>query len=301
MRWCRTGAGQLDQFRRRRTHHWKLSSRRPEVLAVASLGRAERRQTLSGLFYLWVCMESTRSSKPSPPARTSSFHTFASCSWPIVGSQVRSACRAGSSHHFRHHSIHFTPWLECIRPIGLTPQSRGRLAASRKPPLTSNVSPLPRSPREVVVQQVFLASAPVLKSNTCAFQRRPQQALPAASTATTAELVPSFAPQQACAAGPSKSGLPHTPAAQCLLRRPTLRQALQFKPLRGCRCFAKPGQERCWFQVLRGFAPGRRQGAFSFVAARRAFSPAEVKHTAGEARRNTLAAGRSARFANAEG
>jgi hypothetical protein len=84
-----------------------------------------------------------------------------------------------------------------------------------------------------VVLQVLPTSAPVLKSNTFAFQRWQQQALPAVSTATTAELIPSFTAHQAFAAGPSKSGLPHTPAAQCLLPRPTLRQALQFKRLRG--------------------------------------------------------------------
>jgi hypothetical protein len=84
-----------------------------------------------------------------------------------------------------------------------------------------------------VVQQVLPASAPVLNSNSSALQRWPQQALPAASTATAAQLAPSFPTHQACAAGPSKSGLPHTPAAPCLLARPALRQDLQFKRLRG--------------------------------------------------------------------
>jgi hypothetical protein len=76
-------------------------------------------------------------------------------------------------------------------------------------------------------------SAPVLNANTGAFQRWPQQASPAASTATAAQLVPSFTTHQAYAAGPSKSGPPHTPAAQCLSPRRHLRQALQFKRFRG--------------------------------------------------------------------
>jgi hypothetical protein len=83
-----------------------------------------------------------------------------------------------------------------------------------------------------VVQQVLPASAPVLNSNACAIQRWPQQAAPAASTTTAAQLGPSFATHQACAAGPNKSGLPHTPAARCLLQRPAPRQSLQFKRLR---------------------------------------------------------------------
>jgi hypothetical protein len=84
-----------------------------------------------------------------------------------------------------------------------------------------------------VVKQSPSASVPAL--NTCfrVFQRWPQQASPSACTATAAQLVPSVATHQACAAGPSKSGLPHTPAAWCLLRRPALRQALQFNRLRG--------------------------------------------------------------------
>jgi hypothetical protein len=98
-----------------------------------------------------------------------------------------------------------------------------------RPPLTSNVSPLPRSPREVVVEQSSSASVPALNTNSRALQRWSQQAPPAAPTATAAQLVPSFATHQACAAGPSKSGPPHTPAARCLLPRPALRQALQCK------------------------------------------------------------------------
>jgi hypothetical protein len=73
---------------------------------------------------------------------------------------------------------------------------------------------------------------PALNTNCGFFQRWPQQASPAACIATAAQLVPSFATHQACAAGPSKSGLPHTPAARCLLQRPAPRQALQYKRLR---------------------------------------------------------------------
>lgn len=84
-----------------------------------------------------------------------------------------------------------------------------------------------------MVEQSPSASLQALNSNCCVFQRCSQQASPAASTATAAQLVPSVATHQACAVGPSKSGLPHTPAARCLLRRPALRQALQFNRLRG--------------------------------------------------------------------
>jgi hypothetical protein len=83
-----------------------------------------------------------------------------------------------------------------------------------------------------VVKKSPSASVPALNTNCRVFQRWPQQASPAACTATAAQLVPSVATQQACAAGPSKSGLPHTPAALCLLRRPAPRQALQFMRLR---------------------------------------------------------------------
>jgi hypothetical protein len=83
-----------------------------------------------------------------------------------------------------------------------------------------------------VVQQVLPDSAPVLNPNARALQRRPQQALTAASTATATELAPSFTTHQACAAGPSKSRLPHTPAAQRRGQCRPLRQALQFKRLR---------------------------------------------------------------------
>jgi hypothetical protein len=76
-------------------------------------------------------------------------------------------------------------------------------------------------------------SAPVLNANTSAFQRWPQQASPDASTSTAAQLVPSFTTNQAYAVGPNESGLPHTPAAQCLSPRRHLRQALQVKRFRG--------------------------------------------------------------------
>ena len=83
-----------------------------------------------------------------------------------------------------------------------------------------------------MVEQSPSASVPALNANSRVFQRGPQHASPAASNATAAQLVPSVATHQACAAGPSKSGLPHTPAAWCLLQHPAPRQALQFKRLR---------------------------------------------------------------------
>jgi hypothetical protein len=83
-----------------------------------------------------------------------------------------------------------------------------------------------------VVKQSPSASVPALNTNCRVFQRWPQQASPAACTATASQPVPSVATHQACAAGPSKSGLPHTPAARCLLQRPAPPQALQFKRLR---------------------------------------------------------------------
>jgi hypothetical protein len=131
-------------------------------------------------------------------------------------------------------------------------------------PLTSNVSPLPRSPIEVVVEQSPSASVPVLNTNSRVCRRWSQQASPAASTATAAEPVPSFAAQQACAAGPSKSGLPHTPAAQCLGPRPPLRQALQFRRLR-CVGASRGQSERCagsGFSVA-SFQVGSRSASWS--------------------------------------
>jgi hypothetical protein len=83
-----------------------------------------------------------------------------------------------------------------------------------------------------VVKQSPSPSVPALNTNFRVFQRWPQQASPAAFTTTAAQLVPSFATHQACAAGPNKSGLPHTPAALCYGPRPPLRQALQFERLR---------------------------------------------------------------------
>jgi hypothetical protein len=84
-----------------------------------------------------------------------------------------------------------------------------------------------------VVEQSPSASTPVLNTNSRVFRRWSQQASPAASTATAAQRVPSSATHQACAAGPSKSGLPHTPAALCPSPSRPLREALEFKRLRG--------------------------------------------------------------------
>jgi hypothetical protein len=111
-----------------------------------------------------------------------------------------------------------------------------------------------------VVDQRLHASSPILKANTCIFQRWPQQASPAASTATAAQLVPSFGKQQACAAGPSKSGLPHTPAARCVLRRPALRHALQFKRLGGAGASRGQGDRGAGSKFLASF----RVGSWSF-------------------------------------
>jgi hypothetical protein len=94
-----------------------------------------------------------------------------------------------------------------------------------------------------VVKQSLSVSAAVLNTNTGAFQRWPQQSSPAASTAKAAELMPSVTTHQACAAGPSKSGLPHTPAALCLGPRPSRHQVLQFKRFRGVG--ASRGQGEC--------------------------------------------------------
>jgi hypothetical protein len=94
-----------------------------------------------------------------------------------------------------------------------------------------------------VVEQSPSASAPVLNTNCRVFRRWSQQASPAASTATAAQLATSFTTHQACAAGPSKSGLPHTPAALCLGPRPSRHQVLQFKRFRGVG--ASRGQGEC--------------------------------------------------------
>jgi hypothetical protein len=80
-----------------------------------------------------------------------------------------------------------------------------------------------------VVEQSSSASVPALNTNSRALQRWSQQAPPAAPTATAAQLVPSFATHQVCAAGPNESGLPHTPAARCLSARRSPRKAAQHK------------------------------------------------------------------------
>jgi hypothetical protein len=80
-----------------------------------------------------------------------------------------------------------------------------------------------------VVNSSYSPSVQVaLNANTRSVQRLPQQASPAASTFSVAGQVPSFATQQACAAGPSKSGLPHTPAAQCRVGQHQREPSLQF-------------------------------------------------------------------------
>jgi hypothetical protein len=117
----------------------------------------------------------------------------------------------------------------------LTPPSRGQPQAGfahLRLPLTSNVSPLPQSPRQAVVEQSSSASVPASNANSRTFRRWSQQASPAASTATAAQLGPSFTTHQACAAGPNKSGLPHTPVAWHLSPRRPLRWAVQFTRLR---------------------------------------------------------------------
>jgi hypothetical protein len=84
-----------------------------------------------------------------------------------------------------------------------------------------------------VVEQSSSASVPASNANSRTIQRWSQQASPAAFTATAAQLVPSLTTHQACAVGPNKSGLPHTPVALCLGPHPHLRQAVKFKRLRG--------------------------------------------------------------------
>jgi hypothetical protein len=114
-----------------------------------------------------------------------------------------------------------------------------------------------------VVKQSPSASVPVLNTNSHVFKRWSQQASPAASTATAAELVPSFTTHQACAVGPNKSGLPHTPAAQRLLPRPTLRQALQFKRLRSVRVSRSQGKSGAGFKFsVPSFQAGSRSASW---------------------------------------
>jgi hypothetical protein len=91
-----------------------------------------------------------------------------------------------------------------------------------------------------VVKQSPSPSVPALNTNFRVFQRWPQQASPAASTSTAAQLVPSFATHQAFAVGPSKSGRPHTPVAWRLSLRRPLRWALQIT--RPCGVCASRGQ-----------------------------------------------------------
>jgi hypothetical protein len=101
-----------------------------------------------------------------------------------------------------------------------------------------------------VVEQSPSASVPALNTNCRAFQRWPQQASPAASTVTAAQLVPSFTTHQACAAGPSKSGLPHTPAALSLSpRRPPCRPR-QYTRLRSAVASRGQGESGTGFRFF---------------------------------------------------
>jgi hypothetical protein len=93
-----------------------------------------------------------------------------------------------------------------------------------------------------VVVQSLSASLPGFNTNSRFFQRWSQQASPAAYVVTAADSVPSFATHQACAAGPSKSGLPHTPVALCLVPRLPRRQAVQFTRLRGVGALRNQGE-----------------------------------------------------------
>ena len=80
------------------------------------------------------------------------------------------------------------------------------------------------------------------------------------------------------------------PSPGCSIQAPSLR--LQF---------AKPGGGSFQFWVLPAFASVQQPFVLSVAAGRCLGSSAGVKYTAGKTRRNTLAAGRSARFSHAEG
>jgi hypothetical protein len=117
-----------------------------------------------------------------------------------------------------------------------------------------------------VVHQSSLASAPVANANALLCQRWPQQASPAAVWFTVAELVPSVTAHQACEAGPSKSSLPHTPAAFGLRLQSPLRSARSMHLLSLRRVCAWPSQEGFWSTVGRRFVAVRQQFAPSFGA-----------------------------------
>jgi hypothetical protein len=117
-----------------------------------------------------------------------------------------------------------------------------------------------------VVHQGSYASAPLANTNTLLCQRWPQQASPAAVWLTVAELVPSVTTHQACEAGLSKSGLPHTPAALGLRLQSPLWSARSMPLLSLRRVCAWSSQGGCWSTAGRRFVAGRHQFALSFGA-----------------------------------
>jgi hypothetical protein len=117
-----------------------------------------------------------------------------------------------------------------------------------------------------VVHQGPSTSAPVANVNTLLCQQWSQQASPAALWFTVVELVPSVTTHQACVAGLSKSGLPHTPAALGLRFQAPLRSARSMHLLSLRRVCAWPSQVECWSAVSRRFVAGRQQFVLSFGA-----------------------------------
>jgi hypothetical protein len=120
-----------------------------------------------------------------------------------------------------------------------------------------------------VVHQGPSASAQLANTNTLLCQRWPQQASPAALWLAVAELVPSVTAQQGREAGPSKSGLPHTPAASGFRLRSLRRSAHSMHLLSLRRVCAWSSQGRCRSAVGRRFVAGRQLFAHSFSSARR--------------------------------
>jgi hypothetical protein len=118
-----------------------------------------------------------------------------------------------------------------------------------------------------VVHQGSYASAPVANTNTLLCRRWPQQASPAAVWLTVAELVPSVTTHQACEAGLSKSGPPHTPAAFGLRLQSSLRSARLMHLLSLRRVCAWSSKGRCWSAVGPRFVADRQQFALSFSPA----------------------------------
>jgi hypothetical protein len=131
-----------------------------------------------------------------------------------------------------------------------------------------------------VADQGSSALALVTNTNTLLCRRWPQQASPAALWFTVVQPMPSFTTHQARGAGLSKSGPPHTPAAQGFGVQSPRRSSQSMHLLSLRRASVERSQGRCLLAVSRRFVASRQLFALSLGAACRA-----VRFSASNARR----------------